>query len=637
MTPNQNTPVTFTITATNNGPSNATGVQVTDLLPAGLALVSATPSPGTTYVAGIWDVGALNNGSSATLLIIATVTGTTAVTNTAAKTGALQPDPVPGNNSASATVIGQAADIAITKTVSNATPTVGSNVTFLVTAQNNGPSAATGVQVTDSLPAGVTLVSATPSAGTTYLAGLWVIGAMANGASASLSIVATVTRTTAATNTATKTAEDQPDSNPGNDSSSATVTGASAIVTGASADISVAKTVNTTTPTIGQNVTYTIVVNNLGPSAAGGVQVSDVLPASVAFVSYTATQGAYNSTTGVWLIGAMANGSTTTLSLTVRIGSLGATVNTATVSGGPYFDPNLTNNVSSAALMALPGLPNTSAPNNSAATPMQVAPERRAGLLVVVLSLVAGLGMLSLAGIRRRPAPTRFRTRPSRSQQLSRSGRLGGGMLAVLLSLGLAPSAVGEVASYAHPAPTVTALVPGTELIGGKIVDVAPPEPPEPPKAETFNRVTGPITPSRLRIPVIGVDAWVGAVGLRSDGSMDVPNNLWTSSWLATGPKPGQPGNAVIAAHRGVGSPALFSHLENVQPGDTIYVSDAAGNEIAYSVTAVVALDLSLSSQREVFAPATAQQLVLITCFGRYIPNARTYDHRLVVVGQPLA
>jgi LPXTG-site transpeptidase (sortase) family protein len=339
----------------------------------------------------------------------------------------------------------------------------------------------------------------------------------------------------------------------------------------------------------------------------------------------------------VWLIGAMANGSTTTLSLTVRIGSLGATVNTATVSGGPYFDPNLTNNVSSAALMALPGLPNTSAPNNSAATPMQVAPERRAGLLVVVLSLVAGLGMLSLAGIRRRPAPTRFRTRPSRSQQLSRSGRLGGGMLAVLLSLGLAPSAVGEVASYAHPAPTVTALVPGTELIGGKIVDVAPPEPPEPPKAETFNRVTGPITPSRLRIPVIGVDAWVGAVGLRSDGSMDVPNNLWTSSWLATGPKPGQPGNAVIAAHRGVGSPALFSHLENVQPGDTIYVSDAAGNEIAYSVTAVVSLDLSLSSQREVFAPATAQQLVLITCFGRYIPNARTYDHRLVVVGQPLA
>jgi LPXTG-site transpeptidase (sortase) family protein len=154
--------------------------------------------------------------------------------------------------------------------------------------------------------------------------------------------------------------------------------------------------------------------------------------------------------------------------------------------------------------------------------------------------------------------------------------------------------------------------------------------------AETFNRVSGPITPSRLRIPTIGVDAWVGAVGLRSDGSMDVPNNLWTSSWLATGPKPGQPGNAVIAAHRGVGSPALFSHLENVRPGDLIYVSDAAGNEIAYSVTAVVSLDLSVSSQREVFAPATAQQLVLITCFGRYISSARTYDHRLVVVGQPL-
>src|SRR6202011_4465080 len=52
--------VTFTITVTNNGPSNATGVQIPDLLRAGLAYVSATPSQGTyTTGTGIWNIGAV--------------------------------------------------------------------------------------------------------------------------------------------------------------------------------------------------------------------------------------------------------------------------------------------------------------------------------------------------------------------------------------------------------------------------------------------------------------------------------------------------------------------------------------------------------------------------------------------------
>src|SRR4029077_4712115 len=125
----------------NNGPSNATGVQVTDLLPAGLTFVSAVPSVGTyTSGTGLWNIGAMANGANATLSIVATVTGTTAVTNTATKTAETQPDQTAANNSASATVTGQAADIAITKTVSNPTPNFGANVTFTITATNNGPS-----------------------------------------------------------------------------------------------------------------------------------------------------------------------------------------------------------------------------------------------------------------------------------------------------------------------------------------------------------------------------------------------------------------------------------------------------------------------------------------------------------------
>jgi LPXTG-site transpeptidase (sortase) family protein len=170
-------------------------------------------------------------------------------------------------------------------------------------------------------------------------------------------------------------------------------------------------------------------------------------------------------------------------------------------------------------------------------------------------------------------------------------------------------------------------------MIGSKVVSM---KAPVAPKGKSFHQVAGPITPSRLRIPSIGVNAWIGAVGLLSDGSMDVPDNLWTSSWLADGPRPGQAGNAVIAGHRGVGTAALFSHLEKVQPGDRIYVSDAAGNELIYVVTRVASLDLSASTQVAVFGSTTAQQLVLITCFGRYMDAARTYDHRLVVFSRPL-
>ena len=62
----------------------------------------------------------------------------------------------------------------MTKTVSNPTPNVGDQITFTVTLSNQGPDAATGVQVTDLLPAGLTFVSATPSQGTyNNVSGVW--------------------------------------------------------------------------------------------------------------------------------------------------------------------------------------------------------------------------------------------------------------------------------------------------------------------------------------------------------------------------------------------------------------------------------------------------------------------------------
>jgi uncharacterized repeat protein (TIGR01451 family) len=123
-------------------------------------------------------------------------------------------------------IVPAAADIGVTKTVNDPTPAVGTNVTFTITATNLGPNNATGVQITDILPAGLTYVSSSASVGAyNQLTGIWNIGNLAIGATATLQITVTVTTTNTVTNTATRTASSPTDYDPANDSASAQVTG----------------------------------------------------------------------------------------------------------------------------------------------------------------------------------------------------------------------------------------------------------------------------------------------------------------------------------------------------------------------------------------------------------------------------
>jgi uncharacterized repeat protein (TIGR01451 family) len=93
-TQNGNTYVTYTITATNNGPGNATGVQVTDKLPAGLTYVSNTSNGSYNSTSGVWNISNLNNGTSTTITITALITAKTGtIINTATKTAENEYDP----------------------------------------------------------------------------------------------------------------------------------------------------------------------------------------------------------------------------------------------------------------------------------------------------------------------------------------------------------------------------------------------------------------------------------------------------------------------------------------------------------------------------------------------------------------
>ena len=216
--------LTYNITAINNGPADATAATVEDILPETLTLVSATASQGsctgTTTIT--CNLGTLAKDASATVTIVATATATGQVTNTARVSSNL-PDGNPDNNSASVVTAVQGADLAITKTASSSEVSVGGTLTYTLNVVNNGPAEATAVTVADTLPETLTLISVTPSQGgctgtTTITCNL---GVMANGAHATVTIVATATITGQVTNRAQVSAN-LPDGNPDNNSASIT-------------------------------------------------------------------------------------------------------------------------------------------------------------------------------------------------------------------------------------------------------------------------------------------------------------------------------------------------------------------------------------------------------------------------------
>ena len=195
------------------------------------------------------------------------------------------------------------ADLSVTMTDSPDPVTVGNNLTYTIIVTNNGPDAATDVNVMDALPAGVTFVSATFINGATQgnctQAGGVVScdpGNLAVNASATVTIVVRPTTPDMLSNTASVTSSVS-DPNPANNTTPAVMTTVNAPP--ASADLSITKTAAPNPVTVGDDLTYTITVTNNGPDAATGVNVMDALPAGVTFVSATATQGSCAQAGGV--------------------------------------------------------------------------------------------------------------------------------------------------------------------------------------------------------------------------------------------------------------------------------------------------------------------------------------------------
>jgi uncharacterized repeat protein (TIGR01451 family) len=345
--------ISYSLAVTNNGPSDAVGLTVTDTLPAGVTFVSAAGSGWTCTNTGNTSVSctrpALATGAVApSITVVVTAPAQAASLSNSASVASTTADADSGNNTSSAaTTVSASADLSITKS-GPATVAAGGNVSYNLVVANAGPSDATTLTVTDTLPAGVTFVSATGTGWTCSNSGSTSVTctrpALAAGAtSPTITIVVTAPAQAASLTNSATVASTTADPVPGNNSSSAT-TGVTA-----SADLAITKS-GPATVVGGGNVSYGLLVGNLGPSDAAVLTVTDTLPAGVTFGSAAGTGWTCTHAGNVSVSctrPALAGGSTApTITFVVTApAQAGSLTNTASVAS-TTADPDLSNNSS---------------------------------------------------------------------------------------------------------------------------------------------------------------------------------------------------------------------------------------------------------------------------------------------------
>jgi uncharacterized repeat protein (TIGR01451 family) len=257
-----------------------------------------------------------------------------------------------------------APDVALTQNASPSTVLVSEQITYDLAVKNNGPDGATAVQVTDTLPSGVTFDTATSSQGTcTHPSTDTVscdLGPLANGNTATVQIKVHATAAGQPTNQATATTT-PPDPNPADNSASTQTT------VNPSADLAIKATAVPEPVAAGDLLTYTLAVKNNGPSPATAVTVRDTLPAGVTLAGASSSCLEFGGTV-TCKVGGLASGDSAELNITVRPQSVGSITNVAQVTSG-VRDPVATNDtatvVTTVSPPPLPPAQGTSTPRPS--------------------------------------------------------------------------------------------------------------------------------------------------------------------------------------------------------------------------------------------------------------------------------
>ena len=344
--------ITYTLTIHNNGPSDSSQLTITDDVPGVLTNVEY-------FVVGystswmewnnplIW-LQPLTAGQDIVIEIRGNILpnatssngnelNSIVVTNNANVTSPT--DPAGSSDQWNTTVVAQV-DVFVEKTGIPNPVVPGTNVTYTIKVGNRGPSTAFGVTLNDIVPSVIVNPEFSRDNGTTWKQ--WIGSLLIGNLEPNQNLTVLLRGNENATNhdnfTNTATVSSQTNDPNTEDKTS------SYEIRVKTADIGVTKDASNLTPNYNQNVTFTVAVINHGPDEATGVVVSDLLPEGLKFISSSATQGFYNSTTGIWTVGTLGNGFNSTLTIVAQVVKTGNLTNVANKTAENEYDPNPENN-----------------------------------------------------------------------------------------------------------------------------------------------------------------------------------------------------------------------------------------------------------------------------------------------------
>ena len=290
--PNFGDNVTYTVTVTNDGIGDANNVVIIDVLDKGLKFLNATGNFTYDEKTGTitWTVD-LAKGETKTFNVNVTVLGYGVLSNTVAV----------GNKTAVRNIT--VPEIITVKEVNSSDIHIGDEITYTITVSNPGKINATNVVIRDILPEGLKFINASNGGVYDPVTGIitWILNITAN-STVDLTADVCVNKSGNITNTV----------NVGNKTSNCTIESEDIV------DLEIHIVADKSEIYVGDNVVYTVTVINNGPSDAINTIANILIPNALSILSYNATKGTFDITSGNWYIGNLTNGEKVVLTFVAK-------------------------------------------------------------------------------------------------------------------------------------------------------------------------------------------------------------------------------------------------------------------------------------------------------------------------------